>query len=506
MTRLTRLCLCLCAIALVAAKPRAPTPPAAEPAAPPAVAAPQPLVFADEPFRDKQPAPAAPHPSTPPKPQLFDLPSGLQVLLVERHELPTVSLQLLFDAGSSADPQGEEGLASICMGLLAEGTQKLDRVAYQEALADLASTVSSFADTDQEGIALTSLTRNFDKTMELWADALLRPGLRQADFDRDIRQAQAALQHAKGSPAALAARMSGRVAWGPGHAYGRFKTDRSLTSLTLESCRRLVARDLHPAGAHLFVVGDVTRGELEAKLTWHLRSWGGKAPPKMLPDPPKPAKGKLFFVALPGAEQAVLTLIHAGPKRTDADYQATALMATLLGGGFSSRINMNIREKHGWAYGARGGFDYHRGGSSFIASASVRNDTVGGSITEILHEMTGIRDAEVTPAELSRDKEGAILSLPARWATGRSILSTFQGLLYFGLPLDDYDRYIARVQGVTAAAVRDAALAHLRPDAVQVLCVGDPVRLRPQLEALVRDGALKGGEIVELDADGRVLQ
>ncbi len=499
MSRFARLSLCFAALALVAAKPK--------PAMVAPEAAPQPLVFADEAFRATQPPPAPLHPFTPPKPQVFQLASGLDVLLVERHELPTVSLQLLFDTGSEADPQGQEGLASVCLGLLAEGTQKLDRVAYQEALADLASSVSSFADSDQEGLALSTLTRNLDATMELWADALLHPGMRQEEFDRDIRRAKAGLQQIKGSPAALAARLAGRIAWGPGHPRGRFKTDKSLSALNLGGCRALVARDLHPAGAHLFVVGDITRTELEAKLTWHLRSWSGKAPALVLPEPPKPAKGKVFFVALPGAEQAVLSLVHGGPKRTDPDYQATALMATLLGGGFSSRINMNIREKHGYAYGARGGFDYYRGGSHFIASASVRNDTVSASVTEILNEMKGMRDADVTPAELSRDKEGAILSLPARWATGRSILSTFQGLLYFGLPLDDYDHFIERVQAVTATAVRDAAKAHVQPGGVQVLCVGDPVQVRPQLEALVRkDGALQGGEIVELDADGQVLQ
>ncbi len=461
-------------------------------------------VFPDEPFRAKVPEAGKPHALQQPVPQVFTLASGVKVLLIERRQLPTVAMELAFPGGSQDDPVGKEGLASVCNDLLTEGTKGLDKIAYSEALADLASTISSWAGVDQQGLSMATLARNLDKTLDLLADTLLQPGLREAEFQRLIKQRKAGLQAQRANPSALAARVANSIVYGPAHPHGRIATEASYDRLVIDDCRKYVAERIHPVGATLYVVGAIDRPTLEQKFASRLLNWQGKVP---LPAPtgaPVPRAGRVFFLDVPGAQQAVVQVMHPGPKRTAADFDTTQVLASILSAGFSSRINMNIREKHGYAYGAGGGFSYTRDAGIFSVAASVRVDVAGPSVREIFNELKGIRAAEVTPIELSREKDGAILALPARWSTGRSVLSAFQGLDYYGLPLDYYARFVARVQAVDAAQILIAAKAYVRPDEAQVLVVGDAATVLPQIEALRTDGTLKG-ELVRLDADGKVI-
>jgi zinc protease len=178
-------------------------------------------------------------------------------------------------------------------------------------------------------------------------------------------------------------------------------------------------------------------------------------------------------------------------------------MTAILSGGFSSRINMNLREVHGWAYGAGGSFGYTRDGSVLSIQAAVRADATGPAVVEIFGEITAVMAEAVRPTELQREQQGAILALPARWSTARSVLQTFEGLRYFGLPLDWYDGFVARTAAVDAAAVLAAARQHLRPQTAQVLLVGDPDQLAPHLRALTAaTGPLAGQSAVVLDSDG----
>jgi predicted Zn-dependent peptidase len=190
--------------------------------------------------------------------------------------------------------------------------------------------------------------------------------------------------------------------------------------------------------------------------------------------------------------------MHTGPRRTAKDYFETWIMGTILGGGFSSRINMNIREKNGYAYGARGGFSYHRTGSTFSAGGAIRNDATREAIGEIVKEIEALRGAPPKDEEMTREKDGAILGLPAQWATGQSILSTFQTLVYHGLPLDWYETFIPSVKGVTKERVHKAARRHLRPDRAQILVVGDAKTVLPEVEELKKP-------VVRLDADGKAV-
>lgn len=493
-----------CGLLFPAAAMAAPAGAPAAPSAAVAEAAPATLTFPDADFRASAPAPGEVKALATPAAQRWKLKNGLEIILVERHELPVVTLELVLPGGTAWDPPGKEGLASVCMALQGEGTQGLDKLQFAESLADLASTVGTWASVDQQGLQAAMLKRNLLPTLDLFADTLLKPGMRQEDLARLVARRQAALQASKGNPASVAARVGTAVVFGADHGWGRLVQQASLAALNTADCQAYAAQ-LSPQGGRLYVVGDLTRAEVDAEVAKRLQGWTTRMAKLPAIGAPKPMKGNLFFVEQPGAEQSVIAVMHQGPKRQAKDYEATALMMAVLGGGFSSRINMNLREKHGWAYGAGGGFGYRPDGSLLTLQANVRADATGPAITEIFKEMAVIRDEPVSNEELQREREGAILSLPARWSSGRSIANTFQTLLYFGLPLDWYGGYTSRTQALSAPALQKAAQSHVKPGEALVLVVGDPAKVRGQLDALLAEGPLKGGSLVRLDADGKII-
>jgi zinc protease len=488
-------------------------------------ATPQQLAFPDEPFRAEQPKPGEQRPFRLPEIKPFSLKNGIKVFLVEQHTLPIVSIDLSFDGGSISDPRGKEGLASVCMSMMAEGTESLDKIAFAEALADVAASVDAYAGSDTQGVSLGSLTKHLDTVFPLFVDTLLRPGLRAEDLDRMLKRRLESLRQAKGSAASIAGRVNGPVLYGAKHPFGRLTTEASYGAITLDDCRAYHAKWIKPGGARLFVVGDLTeekiRGYFEGEA---LASWKGKVPKLPKLPAPKGMGGRIFFVNVPGAKQSEISVMHFGPKRSAKDYFETWIMSSVLGGGFSSRINMNLREDKGYSYGARAGFNYSRFYGVFGGSSSVVSEATYQSLLELSKEVTALQSG-ATPAsedELSREKTGAVLALPGRFATASTSLSTFRSLVYYGLPLDYYATFIAKVEKVGAKQVSAAAKKHLQPKKAVYLVVGDgstPVVVRDgkkdvplmkdgkqltmieALRDLAASGVLGKGELVVLDAD-----
>ena len=491
-------------------------------------AQPQELTFPDEPFRAEQPKPAEQRPFRLPKIKPFTLENGIKVYLVEQHTLPIVSIDLSFDGGSVTDPKGKEGLASVCMAMVSEGTEKLDKIAFAEALADVAASVDAYAGSDTQGVSLSTLTKHLETVFPLYVDTILRPGFRADDLDRMIKRRLEALRQAKGSASSIAGRVNGPVLYGAGHPFGRIVTEASLAAITLDDCRAYHAKWIKPGGARLFVVGDLTEKEIRQYFEGEaLASWKGKAPKLAALPRPAGAKGRIFFVDVPGAKQSEISVMHFGPKRTAKDYFDTWIMSSVLGGGFASRINMNLREDKGYSYGARAGFSYSRNYGVFSGGSSVVSEATYQALLELKQEVEALRTgkAPATADELSREKAGAVLALPGRFATASASLGTFRQLVYYGLPLDYYATFVDKVEKVGSRQVAAAAKRHLKPGDAVYLVVGDaraPVihrvdgkdqplmkdgkqlTLLDALRDLAASGTLGKGELVVLDADAKV--
>lgn len=466
-----------------------------EPALPPAN-------WPDEPYRATRPTAGQVAELKLPQVETFKLDNGLEVYLVRNDKLPTVLMSFEFDFGNVSDPKNQIGLHSICLDLLDEGTKNLDKVAWEEKLADHAVTVSSFAGSDTSGLQVRSLKRELPAALDLLAEMLREPGLREADFERLKDRRKASIAQAKGSPGSIAGRVIGSLLWGADHPYGRIETDKTIDAIQLKDCSKVVGK-LKPGGGRLWVVGQITPEEIKQELASRMPEWKGKAPAKANVAAAKPRLGSVFFVHVKDAPQSSVYVGHAGPKRNATDYEATDLMAEILGGSFSSRINMNLREDKGYTYGGRAGFGYRRAGSTFAASSQVRTDATGPSLREIAKEIATMRTSDAKPDELFRVQEGALLALPAEFDTPTSTLFAFQQLKFFGLPLNWYDDYQKRLRAVDIAAVRKAAEKHLRAKDFVVLVVGDASKVLGDLDAIATEKLFGNGGVVVLDADAQ---
>lgn len=510
-------------------QPKAEPPPAAATIPAPS-ASPQELAFPDESFRATQPEPTTPRPLRIPDITSFTMANGIAVYLVQSNKLPVVSLEINFDGGSMNDPDGKEGRASVCMEMISQGTQKLDKEAFDEALADIAANVSSYAGRETQGVSMSSLKKHFDATHSLYLQSLFTPGFRQREFDRIIKNRLEGLRQAKGSAASVARRVSDRVLYGAEHPFGSVVTEASLKALTVQDCVQYHADYLKPRGARLFVVGDIDQKTLRARFGKKaLPAWKGKGKRSVRLPRPKSMKGKLFLVHIDNAKQSSIRFMHFGPKRKARDYFANTGAGRILGGGFSGRLNMNLREDKGYSYGARGGFAYSRDYGEFYASSSVRSDATWQSVLEIYNEIKGMKSGKAGPTseEMERERSGAIQSLPGQFATMGQIRGAYRNLVYHKLPLNYYKKYVDRIRKVRLSQVRRSAKKHLKPNKAIVLVVGDknaaqkkrdgaedvaimgadgkPVLLGAGLADLVRKGTIGRGDIVHLDADGNVI-
>jgi zinc protease len=496
------------------------------------VAQPQDLAFPDEAFRAQPPAAGEPRPFRLPAIQTFTLASGIEVYLVAQHTLPLVSLDLSFPGGAALDPVGKEGLASVGMAMLTEGTEALDKLAYAERLADTASSIGGYAADDSVGLTLSCLTKHLAPAFAQLVATLRTPGFRASDFQRMVKRRIEGVKQAKGSPGSVASRVASPILYGADHPFGAVTTEASLAALTLDDCKAFARRHLVPDHARLFVVGDLTEPQIHALFQApELTGWtaGATAAPPALP-PPRTMPGRIFFVDIPGAAQSTVSYLQLGPQRTSPGFFANAMLGAIVGGGFTSRLNMNLREDKGYSYGARGSFSYTRLIGAFTAGATVAGSATYQTIREIDRELRGLATDQpgfaVTADELEREQRGAILGLPGRFATAAGALGQYRALVYFGLPLTYYESYVDRLAGVTAADVMASAARELRLDRAVYVVVGngaEPVitrdgdhdvpyvnhgaqlTLREALIALAARGDVGPGGLVELDADGRVF-
>jgi zinc protease len=355
-------------------------------------------------------------------------------------------------------------------------------------------------------VTASSLTRTLEPTVALMVEMLTAPGARAEDLERIRAQRKTSLEQRKAAPGSLGSRLWASVVFGPDHPYGRLETTASIDAIKVTDCRKIYAT-LDPSVAQLFVSGDIDEAGVRALLEQPLAELKPRMPARKVAEPPRPQprKGTIFLVNIPGASQSQIYVGHPGPDRTDPDYEANELLGAILGGSFSGRVNMNIREDKGFAYGARAGFTYYRHAGWFAARSSVRTDATGATLRELAAEIAEIRATPVRDEELDRERQAFLLGLPARFETAQSTLSTYARLVLFGLPLDYYDGYVDRFGAVSAAAIQAAAQKNLRESEFSVLVVGDAEQIRADLDSIATSGMLGSQGLVLLDPDGHVV-
>lgn len=454
----------------------------------------------DAAFRAEAPA-AGPEPAFKVPPfKRFRLKNGADVILAEFHELPLIEMHAIVKTGGALNPQGQAGLADLTANMLDEGTKTRSALDIAEQIATLGSALGSGASWDASTLTMATLTRNFDKVLEIWADVLTHPAFSESELVRVRDNLVTAVARRKDSPPTIAALTLSRVLFGEHHPYAWPQTgnEDSLRKLTAQEVRRFYETYYHPMNATIIVAGDITEAELRRKLPAALRDWKpGRVAAVKLGAPPPLEKKRIYLIDKPGAPQSSVRVGFVGMKRNDPDYFPVLLMNQILGGSFY-RLDMNLRERQQWTYGARSMFDLRRtpgpasAGGEFIAAHTA------DAVAEILKEMRIMATTEVSDEELARAKDNFTKSFPARFATRASTAAILGELAIYGLPDRFLADYTKNVEAVTKADVRRVAARYLQPERSAVVVVGDRASQEAALSKLgpveVRD--LEGGPVI----------
>lgn len=441
-----------------------------------------------------------------PELQRATLSNGMQVVLAQRKTVPLVEMRMLFNAGYAADQFAKAGTASLAMDMLDEGTKSRSSLEINEELALLGANLSTGSNLDQSYVAISSLKSNLDPSLDLFADIVLNPAFPQADFDRLKKQQLVAIQNEKKSPVPMALRTLPKFLYGEGHAYGNPLTgsgyESTVSSITRDDLMKFYSTWFKPNNATIVAVGDITMEELKRKLEARFKKWKeGDVPEKNLAEVGAPNQNKIYVLDRPDALQSVIIAGHVTEPYGEVSEIAVDMMNNILGGEFTSRVNMNLREDKGWAYGAFTFLYSAKGQRPFLAYAPVQTDQTAASMKEILKELKGyVGDNPPTEEEFEKTKRNEILSLPGQWETLNAVESSITDIVRYDLADDYYQTYATEVQNLDLNKINDAAGKIIDPKKVTWLVVGDKAKIMKEIEELGY------GEVIPIDSEGNVLK
>lgn len=482
-----------------------PAPPPVTPT-PPVLTAPPPeapRVTPDAPFREKAPAATGAVTFTPPKVVEAKLKNGLRVLVVERHDLPVVSARLVLGVGAGDVPDAKPGSMSFLGAMIEQGTKKRTALQISDDYEAVGAAHGASVEWDSANVSIRALTDKFDAALAIMADVALDPTFPDAEIERFRARRIASIQSEKSSPAAIAQNNVAAALFGRAHPYGHSISgeEADAKALTRADLVKAYEKVFAPQNGAIVVAGDVTLATLLPKLEATFGAWRAKPGASAKKPPKTPAKAatdkRLVFVDRPGA-QSQIQLVRPGVPYARKDRDAILVTNAIFGGMFSSRVNLNLREKNSYTYGARSYFVMRHGAGPFFVGAPVFVDKTGPAIKEVLNELDAIRKGP-TEDELALAKENIRLAMPGRFESTSDVTSAVADLVVYDLPLDEYEKRPARIDAVTADDVKRVANEFLLAEAMTFVVVGEKAKVAPQLEEL------KLGPADERDPFGNAL-
>lgn len=418
--------------------------------------------------------------------QKLRLANGLPVLLVESHEVPVVQVNVVVRAGAGADPQGKPGLASLAADMLDEGAGSATALQLSDEVDFLGADLSAAAGWDATTVGVHVPVKRLDRALAILADVVQRPTFPAAELERLRKERLTELLQARDEPSAIASVALARALYGKDHRYGTITmgTEASVRGFSREDLARFHGRAFQPNNAAVVVVGDVTAASIQPLLEKAFGGWKAEGTfASEVPAAPQVAVREIWIVDRPDSAQSEIRIGRIGPPRSTADYYPLLVTNTILGGSFTSRLMQNLREQHGYAYGARSSFDYRLSTGPFVASAAVQTDKTGPSLTEFFKELDAIGKT-VTEAEVTKAKNYVALSFPSDVETTGDLASKLQEQFVYGLADGWLDQVVSRIQAVTLADVRRVATRYIEPGKVAVVVVGDRKKIEAEVKAL----------------------
>ena len=432
------------------------------------------------------------------KAETFKLDNGLTVIVMENHKLPKVSFQVFVDY----DPILEKDAAGYVdmMGeMLSKGTTKRSKSQIDEEIDFLGAYISSSAN----GVSGGCLSKHSDKLLEIMSDVLLNPTFPQEEWDKVKRRVESGLAQEKNDANAIAGKVASILRYGKDHPYGEQMTEASLAKVTVEQMKSHYSTFLKPNAAYFVVVGDITKDKAAQYARQYFGAWKtGEVAKQSYATPKQPEKAQVDFVHKPGAVQSVINITYPVELRPGTpDVISGRVMNAILGGYFNSRVNANLREGHGWTYGARTSLNPDKIIGSFTASASVRNAVTDSSVIEFLKEMNRMRTEPVPVSELQVVKNVITGQFSQSLEEPGTVANFALTTARYGLPADYYEKYLEVLQSVTPEQVMAMAQKYVKPGQAHILVVGNKDDVADRLKQFSADG-----KINFLDAQGNPVK
>lgn len=413
--------------------------------------------------------------------------NGIQILVAPVAKLPLVSVLAIVEAGASSEQTGKHGVAALTACLLLEGAAGMDGAALADRFEQIGASVEAHGSWDVTTLSLTVMSERLGAALALLRDLVREPTFPEREVQRLKDERLSELLQQLAEPRELADEQFASATY---QATARYASPEaggaeSVRALTRDDVMAFYRARYHPSGLTLIFAGDVTTDAAIALAQSLFGDWAGPSLPAPAPGIDTPQEGKLVrIVAKADAPQSEIRVGHAGLPRRTEDYFDVMVMNAVLGGLFSSRINLNLREVHGYTYGASSAFDWRRGAGPFVIHTAVKSDVTGPAIGEILKEIDRLRSEEITNDELTLATSYLDGVFPIRYETTAAIAGALANLVIHSLREDYYDVYRSRVRGVTTASVLRAAQQHLHPEALRIVVVGDPAIIAEQVSSV----------------------
>lgn len=414
------------------------------------------------------------------------LPNGLKLMIVEQHELPLADFVLVVGGGGTLDPASKGGVANLTSSMLTEGTTSRSALEISDQIAYLGINLGASSTWDAATVNLHTPTSQLDSALALFGDVVLHPAFRAEDFERVRKNRLTSLVQLKDRPTAIADQAYAAILYGSSHPYGHNLqgTEASITGMAPADLQSFYRANFVPNNSTLIIVGDVTPAQIERKVSAVLGGWQrGAVSTSTLSEPPKAGATTVYLIDKPGAAQSSFRIGSIGVPRSTKDYFALTVMNTILGGTFTSRLMQNLRETHGYTYGARSRFDMRRSAGPFTASAEVVAAKTDSALIEFMKELNSIRDT-VPSVELNKAKRFLQLSLPGDFETTQQIANQLIPVVLYGLPLDYYNNYVTSIDRITQADVQRVAREYINPGSLAIVIVGDRKNIEQGIKAV----------------------
>lgn len=434
-----------------------------------------------------------------PKPNQFSLSNGLHVSFIKKDKLPLVRLNLMLNAGSKNDPENKNGLAYLTSLVMDEGADGLNALQLSDEFDMLGSSFNISTDNDLINMSLQCLTEHFDRSLELFSKVLLKPSFGEEDFLREKKKLITRIMQSKDEPDYLADQIFDMIVLGKSNNYS-FPVagyEETVKSISVSDIKSYYNKYFFPTNSSLIVVGNLDQDALENQLNKYFLDWNKiQTDISISISSPQPRK-KIYLYHKEGSVQTEIRVGHVTEKRNQEDFFQRYLLNTILGGQFTSRINLNLRERNGYTYGATSKFQYFKDTAFFEVSTSVGIENTANALKEILFELDTIQNG-VSDSELDFAKSSITKKFPLNFETYRQIASGIAGKILYGLPDNYFENYIQNVNSVLKTEVEKAANKFILPDNLSIVLVGDKNSLLEKFDEL-------SIEIAEVDLFGKVI-